>query len=879
MNRVSQILVLATAAIFAATTRTGAQSAQDANGAAIVLVKENQFLGKIFIPLDATVEETTAAETLSAWIKKVTGVTAEIAFEPEAAKEPNFPDAGVYIGATQQAALQHVHTPERLGDVWLWEVRHQNKLFILGNSPVATRLAVGDFIQRHLGVLFLVPGEWGAEWTPRHTLTVPRGAHVRRPSYLWRNLLVGSSVAEREWCHNNGLGESPPFSHALYAVFDKTAAEAHPEFFPTIGGVRKLPSERGGYEPQPHLAAPGAASYAAWKAAEFFEADPLQPMFSLGINDNMGWDETAETRTLAPRERFFRNRPDYSDYVFAFMNRAATALWPAPAGVAWDAARWRDAAPSGVPAPTPPPPGKFLSCIAYHHCENVPGFPLHPNVFPVLTADRSQWRDPVFREEDRALIRRWARSGVRHFGLYDYYYGNCYLVPRIFLRHEAESIRWGADNGASLFFAEMGANWGFDGPKSWLAAQLLVDARQDPEALLARYFGEAYGPAAAPMREFFAIAERCWDEQPGPARWIKFWQLENVATLFPPGRQQQMRTALAKAERAFPPPNRPTDARGDEEHPGQDRLLRQRMRVSMTSRAFATTERFLEWYRLRENLLQRNHATPGEVRDTLRCMDLERAARGDFLAALARWRAAAVNPGATPVWTHFFTGGTDATLVGRLLDVCARHVGQDSGREDWREAFVEVALMASQRGLTAMVNALHHPARVQVLARDDFGGMSFRHAHVQDWASGEPAGILMPPWKTTLLGTASGQIGNGDGFLRVRGQEQATLAREVDGVGEGDWVLARAFCRGRVNPGASATLEVEFIDAATGKPRRARQVALLLPGVWEDWRMVANLVRVPRGVPALRVSIRSMGQEADETLDWRDFSVEKLPPH
>jgi hypothetical protein len=858
-----------------------AQSARDAGGAGIVLVEERRFLGKIFIPSDATDEERAAARTLATWVREVTGATAEIVPEPDEVEAGDPPGAGVYVGATRQAALQRVRAPEGAGDAWLWEERHRRALFILGNSPVATRLAVGDFVRRHLGVVFLVPGEWGAEWTPRRTLVVPRGAHVRRPSYLWRNLSVGTSAAEGEWCRNNGLGDLPLINHSLHTVFDKAAAGSHPEFFPTIGGVRKLPSGRGGYEPQPHLAAPGAASYAARRASDFFARDAASSVFSLSINDNMGWDETAETRALAPRGCFFRNRPDYSGYVFAFMNRVATALWPAPTGVEWDAARWRDAGVGvgGIPPLTAVPPEKLLTCLAYHHCENVPGFALHPNIFPVLTADRSQWRDPAFREEDRDLIRRWARSGVRHFGLYDYYYGNDHLVPRIFLRHEAESIRWGAENGASLFYAEVNANWGFDGPKSWLAAQLLLDAGQEPGALLERYFNEAYGPAAASMREFFAIAERCWDEQPGPARWIKFWLLENAATLFPPGRQRQMRAALANAERVFPPPRLPRNAREAKAQPGHDRLLRQRARVRMTSLAFASTERLLEWYRLRENLLRRTHATPGEVRDTIGLMALERAARKDFLAALGHWRTTAVNPGATPAWAHFLTGGTDATLVGRLLDVCARNVAGNSGREDWREAFVEVALLASRCGLAPMVNALHQPASVKVLARDDFGEASFRHERLQDWASGDPAGALKPPWKVTLLGTASGRLGNGGGFLRIRGQEQATLSREVAGLGEGDWVLAKAFCRGRVNPGASATLEVAFVETSTGKPRRARHVALLLPGICEDWRLVANLVRVPRGVQALSVSLRSMGQEVDETLDWRDFSVEKLPPH
>jgi hypothetical protein len=870
-------LIGAVAAALLAPVPLAAQAVWETVAADAWLVRDKTFFGKIHLPADAAPEECDAAETLAAWVEKVTGAVPEIGTEP-----PDGPPVpGLYLGATRQAAARRIAAPESLGETWHWEPLNGRALFILGNSPSATRLAVGDFIQRHLGVTFLVPGEWGAEWTPRRVVAMPRKAFTRRPAYLWRHLgLSGAYPAQAAWARNNGLGALPPFSHALHTVFDDAIAETHPEFFPLVRGERRLPSGRGGYEPQPSLAAPGAATHAAQRAAQFFAEHPESPTFSLGITDTMTWDESPATRALAPYGRYFRGKPDFSNYVFTFMNRAATALWPAPDGTDWDAARWRDGTDATTPAPTAPAE-KFLACIAYYYCERAPDFPLHPNIFPVLTADRSQWRDDAFRLEDRELIQRWARSGVRHFGLYDYYYGDTYLIPRVFLKAEAESIRWGAQNGASLFYAEMTPNWGFDGPKAWLAAQLLLDATQSEARLLRHYFDEAYGPAAAPMREFFDAAERCWNAQPGPARWIKFWRMENMAALISAKDEQAMRNALDAAEAAFPETVLP-DSLCD-----NDRVLRQQVRVRMTSLAFAATEGFLRSYRLRESLLRAEPLTAPIARWMLTELGRESATRKDFADALARWRNVACNPAGASRWEHFLTGAVSATVVERLLQTCtakAAEAAEEDG-DEWREILMETAEWASQRGLAAQVAAIMRPDAVQTLLDERFAAGSFTPPRAGSWAEDRPVTLLKPPWSTVLLDEAGQHFGfvadaidsgdGTDGFLRMTGCGHTLFSRTVTGIAAGDSIAAKVYCRGRVNVGTYIALEMYFSDEAGES--LGGTTAVVHPMDAADWCPVVCLANAPAGAVAVRVTVRCLSQEADETLDWDDFSVEKLP--
>jgi hypothetical protein len=885
------------------------------------LVREGVFRGKIFLPEKPAPEERDAAGTLARWILKVTGAKAEIVPEDANTFAP-----GVYIGATRHAAKRKISAPPSPGETWHWAPAGHGALFILGNSPLATRLAVGEFLQIHLGVTFLLPGEWGAEWAALRVVSMPAAAHTNEPGYKWRFLSgAGDSPESLAWMRNNGLGAFPLFTHALHGVFDAETAKTRPDFFPFVRGEHLLPSGLGPWEPQPNLAAPGAATHAASRAAAFFRKETSAPMFSLGINDSLLWDESAATTAFLTPGSYFRGIPDYSNYVFVFMNRVATALWPHPATgkgqPAWDTDRWTDGqaswgkgnagsfgreqkAPStlGERALPVQPPGKFLGCLAYAGCERPPDFPLHPNIFPVLATDRSQWRDPVFRSHDSRLLRRWARSGVRHFGIYDYYYGRDFVFPRVFFDEEIDSIRWGAENGAALFYAELYPDWGFDAPKAWLATRLLLYPSQNSALLLKHFFNEAYGPAADPMREFFDTASRCWDGA-GPARWLKFRKSEGIGDLVSEAQQTAMHDALQRAADAFPgaalPGSRnfavPTPTLNDH---ANERLARQQIRVRMTALAFAATERFLVWHRLRARLQSARPDTPAAARRMLAALTTETRLRREFETARELWEHSEVNPGATAtagttagagVSTrhHPFPGGIGFTMIERLLRESASRANGPSGGE-WNAVFNEVALFAMRRGGTALVHAAANPGKGAVLLRESFDAPSFPEPeHRPPTAIGE-ATRLRAPWRTVLSDCetlrfgfvpdqkSAARTGSADearqGFLRIGGADEAALLRDVPGVAPGTWIAVRVFVRGSISPGARAGLTLRFLDAA-GKRLPQAHVSVLLYADSSEWSPVVALGRAPAGAVAARVILECHEQEAGESLDWDNLTV------
>ncbi len=192
-------------------------------------------------------------------------------------------------------------------------------------------------------------------------------------------------------------------------------------------------------------------------------------------------------------------------------------------------------------------PDKYLGCLAYFWWENTPSFPVESKVLPYLTADRSQWYDSAFKKEDKELIQRWVNTGPEIIGIYDYYYGFRYALPRVYFSLEAESLKYAYNVGVRAFYAETNPLWGFDGPKLWLAAQLLWDTNQSPEKLLDEFYQNYFQEVARPMRRFFEICERQWLKQPIPARWIKYFRDENQVILFPPEVCIKLRSILNDA--------------------------------------------------------------------------------------------------------------------------------------------------------------------------------------------------------------------------------------------------------------------------------------------------------------------------------------------
>ena len=431
----------------------------------------------IILPAEPEIDELYASRSLADWCERVTGVRPETRYEGKGVRSPAL---AIYVGRTKAARSAGVRIDAEEGDVARRRVVGQS-VFLLGNNPAATRIAVGRFCEQHLGVFFAFPGELGADWRPRYQLGFP-GPDEFRPDFRWRQL-SGLNELSEDWAFSVGFGRAPEFSHGLYRIFDQKLWKEEPMLFPMVGGKPTKP-KGDGLDPNPHLDNPRAPEIGARYARKYFLQNPNAFSVPFGVNDTLKFDDSAES------EGWYRDRPVRTDYVFGFYNAVADSAW----------------------APDGDPKGErhAIGALAYLQTTRAPTIRLRPAIFPWVCADRTAYADPAFAAQDRANVAAWAKSGVRRLGVYDYLYGAEVASPRVSFPALIQSIHATYTAGARGWYAEAYPIWAFDAPKLWLAAKLLEDRMANTESLLRTWFDRAYGPAADDMLGVYAQVEAAW---------------------------------------------------------------------------------------------------------------------------------------------------------------------------------------------------------------------------------------------------------------------------------------------------------------------------------------------------------------------------------
>ena len=474
----------------------------------------------IVLPVEPEVDEWHAARTLADWCERVSGVRPAIQHE---AKGVRGPELAIYVGKTTGAKFAGISAPDAEGDTARRAVVGQS-VYLVGNNPAATRIAVGRFCEQHLGVFFAFPGEQGAEWKPRYQVGFPLPDEFA-PDFRWRQL-SGLNELSEDWAFSVGYGRAPEFSHGLYRVFDRKVWQEEPMLFPLIDG-KPVEPKGNGLDPNPHLDNPRAPEIGARYAREFFRKNPEAFSVAMGVNDTFSFDDSALS------EGWFRDRPVRTDYVFSFLNKVADSVW----------------------APGGDNDGKShaIGALAYMQTLRAPTIKLRPEIFPWVCMERIGYGSAEFVAQDRANLAAWAKSGVKRLGVYDYLYGADVASPRVNFTALTGSIRATHTAGAIGWYAEAYPLWAFDAPKLWLAAKLLENKNADASALLKKWFDAAYGPAAAPMREAYTHIESGWRRDAqigGKAAFLRHFRDQRGALVLSAGEVAEISAAIRSAQDA-----------------------------------------------------------------------------------------------------------------------------------------------------------------------------------------------------------------------------------------------------------------------------------------------------------------------------------------
>lgn len=622
------------------------------------------------------------------------------------------------------------------------------------------------------------------------------------------------------------------FSHNLAGVFAPELYDTYPHFFPLEGKTRIRPPRGSGWW-NPDISTSEAAAFASNSAREHFNRNPSAVSFSLGVTDGLIYGESPELLALTTPLRWFRERPDYSNLVFTFMNRAATDL----------ATTHSD---------------KFLGALSYYWSENAPDFPVHPQVIPFLTADRSQGYDRVFGAEDRALQVRWIErmrdgrlaqncgrrsSGIEwsatrdelplRIGLYDYIYGSGFLIPRIHTKLIAENLREARRLGFTDYFAEMAPNWGLDGPQPWLVAQLLQDPEQSEQRLLAEYYRRYFRESAFFMQRFFNRCEEQWMKQPGRSYWLKHYRNESQAAIFPSAVCRELKEILDEAL-------------------AQANSEIVRLRVRQVRDAFGLTQRFVAMQEARDAVSRL--ALSGEPK------------HGDILAALSRFQVMRESFVAyterlqreQPLLVRPFRM-VDYLLNDPTANALARVVGRkDRDGKKGEEGLEWKALVALKDGGDELI--ANPELRGPLQSARVIAGLAYKVALPSPWQS------KVEPSEHQTTGIKASQ----PGVLFIGGSKDAEVFQWAP-LGKRSHVRAQVQMRGRVSESTVVMLTLSWLDV---DHRHLKMAAIRLPeGEWPSWVDLVQACEAPQGAVWVGLSLTLRHQAKDDWIEAKGFSL------
>ena len=142
------------------------------------------------------------------------------------------------------------------------------------------------------------------------------------------------------------------------------------------------------------------------------------------------------------------------------------------------------------------------------------------------------WTDPTSaaNRDFLRLVKGWGGM-LSQFGYYEYPDHYWYFGPWGIIHKMREDLPAFRELGGTFLIMEADANFGMQGLNNYISAVLEWDVDADIDRAMDEYFRGYYGPASAPMRNFFLAAERHFNlERPGKHTEVRvamrpeFWQ-------------------------------------------------------------------------------------------------------------------------------------------------------------------------------------------------------------------------------------------------------------------------------------------------------------------------------------------------------------------
>ncbi|MFC5404275.1 DUF4838 domain-containing protein [Cohnella soli] len=462
-----------------------------------------------------------SANTLAEYVKKSTGADLPIMTTAQLTASGNTynGDVRIYIGKSVPGAEAAVAAKmQSLNDDGFVIMPYGNDLSISGPTGSGTEFGVLEFLERYVGVRWLMPGPDGEDVPQHNDVVIAFTNVIDEPAAISRHFFGTEAwytlQTTADWAEHNRMHDAIKFHHYLNVLFDPQVFATHPEYYP--GGV--VPTHP--YAWQPCLNDDTAAA-AIWRIKDYFHNFPDAQSFSLGINDSDNYCAADKARANGKLNSV--GVLDMSDVYYAWVNKVVE-------GVLQDY------------------PDKYFGLLAYWNVYDPPStVKLNSHVIPYITDDRLTWIDPDMAALGNDITEKWQLK-ADNIGFYEYLFGTPYNLPRVYMNQMADNYKYAEEHGVIAHVAELYPNFG-EGPKPWLSAKLQWNPDQDVDLLLDEWYKRTVGAAASDdLKSYYELWENFWTVRILNTDWYLDWKNKADRANFLPLQDHRYLTAVTKAD-------------------------------------------------------------------------------------------------------------------------------------------------------------------------------------------------------------------------------------------------------------------------------------------------------------------------------------------
>ena len=364
----------------------------------------------------------------------------------------------------------------------------ERNLVIVGKNSDGTEYGTYEFLERFVGVRWLMPTEVGEYIPEQADLSVTSVTDILDEPAFMQVPGLAHRPTHQAWARKMRMYSVLSFHHSLDKLFAPELFKYdHPEFYPLKhpdDGKRYVPANDQDYRWQPCFTAPGIVDAAAARIIESMNHQTGPKTYSFGVNDSNDYCQCENCRKEYIEGEKFLGMTSYTDCYMKWCNAVAEKVLLVH-------------------------PDAWFGLIAYSHVGAPPvNVQVHPRIIPFMTYDTMQLIDPERRERHETLLQAW-QSKCTYLGRYDYTYGDHHVPPRIYIHMWADYVRWAREHNVRAWYAETYPFFG-EAPKYYAMAKIWWDPDRDVDEILDEWYTLSFGEAAPPMIAYFNHWEDYW---------------------------------------------------------------------------------------------------------------------------------------------------------------------------------------------------------------------------------------------------------------------------------------------------------------------------------------------------------------------------------